>query len=329
MATPTNPTAKSTVSKDAAPSLPAVLAAFGAVYFIWGSTYLGIRFAIETIPPFIMAGLRFLSAGVVLFAVARWQGAGRPAGSHWRSAAIIGVLLLVSGNGVLTWAEQYVASGVAALIVATVPLWMVVIDAFAPGGSRPGPAIILGLVLGLAGIAILIGPAELGGAPVDLVGALAICLASISWAFGSIYSRSAPQSPSTLQNVGMQMLIGGALMLVGGYAFGERLDPAAVSERSAWALAYLSLFGGVVSYSAYVWLLKVSTPAKVATYAYVNPVVAVVLGWALAGEELGPRVFLATAAVVGAVILLTLSRDRASKTAAESSSKPVLDEGAA
>ena len=302
-----------TTETTAHPPLAAVLAAFAAVYFIWGSTYLGIRFAIETIPPFSMAALRFLSAGAILFGWSTLRGAGLPTWIQWRSALIIGVLLLASGNGLLTWAEQFVPSGVAALIVGTVPLWMIVLDTARPGGKRPSAATMIGLMLGMAGIAILIGPGELGGEPIDVPGALVICFAAFSWALGSIYSRSAPQAASTLQNVGMQMLLGGALLLVVGLWLGERIEPSTFSARSAWALAYLSVIGGVVSYTAYVWLLKVSTPAKVSTYAYVNPVVAVLLGWALGGESLGPRVFLATAAVVSAVVLITTSRASESK----------------
>lgn len=292
------------------PSRLAVLAAFAAVYVIWGSTYLGIRFAIETIPPFSMAGLRFFSAGVILFAWTTLRGAGWPQWVQWRSALIVGVLLLVTGNGLLTWAEKVVPSGVAALIVATVPLWMVLLDALRKGGERLRMKVAFGLALGLAGIAILIGPSQLGGARVDLVGAGAICVAAFSWAVGSIYSKTAPQAPQTLQNVGMQMLLGSAALLVGGFALGERIDLSQVSARSAWSLAYLAAIGGIVSYSAYVWLLKVSTPAKVSTYAYVNPVVAVLLGWALAGEEMSSRVLLAGLAVVLAVILITTGKTR-------------------
>jgi drug/metabolite transporter (DMT)-like permease len=290
------------------PSLPGVLAAFTAVYFIWGSTYLGIRFAIETLPPYTMAGIRFLCAGAILYIWTAMRGVARPKALQWRSASIIGFLLLVSGIGIVTWAELTVPSGAAALIVATVPLWMVLLDAFSPGGTKPGPWVIAGLLLGLAGIAILIGPGKLGGEPIDPIGALVIAIASFSWALGSIYSRSAPQSPSTLQNVGMQMLVGGTILLLGGFAIGERIDLAQVSSRSAWALVYLALVGGVVGYSAYFWLLKVSTPAKVATYAYVNPVIAVLLGWALGGESLSSRVFLSSATVVTAVVLITLSQ---------------------
>lgn len=302
------------------PSLTAVLIAFAIVYFVWGSTYLGIAIAIETLPPFLMAALRFLSAGTLLFVGSLARGAALPRAIEWRSALIVGVLLLVTGNGLLTWAEQYVASGVAALIVATVPIWMVLLDALWPGRkpagrmqadrAHPTPALIAGLALGTVGIVVLIGPGELGGARVHVVGALVILVAAFSWAVGSLYSRGAPQTPSTLLNVGMQMLLGGAVLLAWGLAIGERIDPATVSARSWWALVYLALLGGVVSYSAYVWLLKVASPAKVATYAYVNPVVAVMLGWALGGEALNPRVFASMAAVVTAVVLITVSGKR-------------------
>ena len=289
------------------PPLVFVLAAFASVYFIWGSTYLGIRLAIETIPPFTMAAIRFLSAGTVLYGWALLRGAERPAWVHWRTALIVGWLLL-GGNGLLSWAEQFVPSGIAALIVATVPMWMVVIDAVRPGGHRPSVMIIVGLVIGLIGIAILVGPSQFGDEPVDLLGALVIGIAALLWALGSVYSKDAPSTPSTIQNVGMQMLLGGALLLGVGLALGERIELAAVSARSAWALVYLASAGGIVAYAAYLWLLKVSTPAKVSTYAYVNPVVAVILGWAVAGEALNPRVFLAGLAVVSAVALITTTQ---------------------
>ena len=225
------------------PSLPAVLLAFAAVYVIWGSTYLAIRFGIETIPPFLMAGMRFVAAGTALFGWAALRGAQRPNSKHWRSAVILGGLMLVGGNGLVTWAELHVPSGVAALIVATVPLWMVVLEALRPGGARPSPRAIVGLLLGLAAIAILVGPQQLDHTSIDPVGAGVICLASFLWALGSIYSRHAPQTPSTIQNVGMQMLAGGAALLLFGFAAGERLDLSSVSASSAWALLYLAVRG--------------------------------------------------------------------------------------
>ncbi len=292
---------------DSKPPLVAVLAAFAALYLIWGSTYLGIRFAIETMPPFTMAGVRFVTAGAILFAWARLRGAVPATRPQWRTAGVVGALLLLGGNGGVTWAEQYVPSGVAALLVASTPMWMVLIDGVRLR-ERPRPAVVAGLVLGLVGIVLLVGPERLGGEPVDGLGALAVGAAAFLWAVGSIVQRGAPKAESTLLNVGMQMLAGGSLLLLAGLVLGERLDPGAVSAKSAGALAYLVFVGAIVGYSAYVWLLKVSTPAKASTYAYVNPIVAVLLGWALADEPLGPRVVGAAVAVVAAVALITTAR---------------------
>jgi len=193
---------------------------------------------------------------------------------------------------------------VAALIVATVPIWMVLLDSLGARRAPPGRTVVGGLCLGLLAIATLIGPGRLGGAPVHMQGAIVILFAAFSWALGSVYWKRAPQSAPTLQNVGMQMLLGGAILLVGGIVLGERIAWSSISARSAWALAYLSIFGSVVSYSAYVWLLRVAAPAKVATYAYVNPVVAVLLGWTLGGETLSARVLVASIAVVSAVAMM-------------------------
>ena len=301
------------MTNDKTPPLAAVLAAFAALYVVWGSTYLGIRFAIETMPPFTMAGVRFVAAGAILYAWSRARGAVPATRPQWRTAVVVGALLLLGGNGGVTWAEQYVPSGVAALIVSSTPMWMVLLD-----GLRlrewPRPAVIAGLVLGLVGIWLLVGPSDLGGEPVDPLGALAVGAAAFCWAVGSIYQRGAPKAEATLLNVGMQMLAGGALLLLAGGVLGERLVLADVSAKSAGALAYLVFVGAIVGYSAYVWLLKVSTPAKASTYAYVNPVVAVLLGWALADEPLGPRVLSASVAVVAAVALITTAR--AAKAAA-------------
>ena len=218
-------------------------------------------------------------------------------------------VLLLGGNGGVTWAEQFVPSGVAALIVASTPMWMVLLDAVRLR-AWPRPAVIAGLALGLVGIWLLVGPSDLGSDPVDPVGALAVGAAAFFWAVGSIYQRGAPKAEATLLNVGMQMLAGGALLLLAGVVLGERLVLADVSAKSAGALAYLVFFGAIVGYSAYVWLLKVSTPAKASTYAYVNPIVAVLLGWALADEPLGPRVLSASLAVVAAVATICRARRR-------------------
>ncbi len=282
-----------------------VIAAFGAVYVLWGSTYLAIRFGVETIPPFLMAGTRHLVAGLLLYAWMRASGAPRPTGRHWRSAVSIGGLMLLGGNGLVTWAEQRVPSGLAALIVASVPIWMAVLAA-AEKRRRPSGFVIAGLAIGLAGIGLLVVPGRLGGERVDPLGAAALMIAALSWSIGSLYARRAPLPSSTLTAVSMEMIGGGCLLWITGLVLreGSRLDLAAVSARSALSLAYLIVFGSLVGFSAYVWLLKVSTPARVSTYAYVNPIVAVVLGTVLAGEALTLRIALAAFGILAAVALI-------------------------
>jgi drug/metabolite transporter (DMT)-like permease len=294
----------------------AVLTAFAIVYVVWGSTYLAIRFAIETLPSFLMAATRFLIAGVALYAWSRLVGgAVRPSAAQWRATAVVGTLLLVGGNGLVVWAQHRVPSGVAALLVGVVPCFMVLFDWLRSGGTRPGPRVVAGLVLGLLGLVWLVGPdALMGGGRVDFLGAVALVLASASWAAGSIYSRQAPMPPAPFLSTAMQMLAGGAALLVLGVAFGEpwAFDATAVSARSLLGWLYLIVFGSIVGFSAYVWLLRASTPAAVSTYAYVNPVVAVLLGWLLAGEELTARMLVAAAVIVSGVALITMSPRRAS-----------------
>jgi len=288
-----------------------VIAAFAAVYLIWGSTYLAIRFAIETLPPFLMAGTRFIIAGGLLYVWARWRGAERPEAKHWQSAAIIGALLLMGGNGAVVWAEQRIPSGIAALLVAIVPCWMVLVDWIRPGGTTPTGQIVAGLLLGLGGIALLVGPESLmGGGRVDAVGTVALLFGSLCWAAGSIYSRHAAVPRGPVVATGMQMLCGGVILTFAGFMTGEasRVHVDAISLKSVLALVYLILVGAIVGYTAYVWLLRASTPAKVSTYAYVNPVVAVFLGWLFAGEPLSVRIFVAAGVIVAGVALITLSR---------------------
>lgn len=299
---------------------PKIIAAFAAVYLIWGSTYLGIRFAIETLPPFLMAAVRFVIAGGILYGWARWRGNPGPRKVEWRTAIIVGGLLLFGGNGAVVWAEQYIDSGLAALLVATVPLWMVALDTFRPGGRQPGWMVWAGVAGGLLGLVLLIGPAELAGAKrADLGGILAVLGGALAWAVGSLYSRRAPLPDSPRLGTGMEMLTGGVLLGILSLAVGEvgplaaatgGFDLAAVSWRSGLALAYLIVFGAIVAFSAYVWLLRVVPAAKVATYAYVNPVVALVLGWALAGEDLNARTLMAAAIILGSVFLIVTARER-------------------
>jgi len=290
------------------PPIWQVLAAFAAVYLIWGSTYLAIKFAIETLPPFLMAGVRFVIAGGLLYAIRR---PGRPkrTGVEWKSAAIVGVLLLAGGNGGVVWAQQWVPSGLAALMVATVSIWMVLIDWLFAAGPRPGKLLMLGLVWGLAGVGLLVSSEQIGaGTTESLWGGIVLLLAALSWAAGSIYARGARLPRSPLITTAMQMICGGAVLLIMGLAAGEgaRLAEASISLKSVLALAYLIVVGALIGYSAYVWLLRVSTPARVSTYAYVNPVVAVLLGWLLADEQLDLRAALAMGVILSSVVVVTI-----------------------
>ncbi|MBW3625190.1 MAG: EamA family transporter [Armatimonadetes bacterium] len=284
-----------------------------AVYLIWGSTYLAIRIAIETLPPFLMAGTRFLLAGAVLYAWTLARGAERPTANHWKAAAVIGAALLLGGNGLVVWAEQRVPSSLTALLISITPLWMTLMDWARPGGVLPRRAVAAGLLLGFAGVAMLIGPSEMmGEGQVDPIGATALIFATISWAGGSLYSRFAKLPASPLLVTGMEMLAGGALLTLAGLLTMEvqRIEWAQVSMRSVSAYIYLTLIGSLVGFSAYVWLLKNTPLALASSYAYVNPVVAVILGWAVAGEPLTPRTLLAAGVIIMAVVLITTQRSQ-------------------
>ncbi|HEX6386770.1 MAG TPA: EamA family transporter [Anaerolineae bacterium] len=289
-----------------------IVTAFAAVYLFWGSTYLAIRFAIETLPPFLMAGTRFLLAGTILIVWAWQRGAAPPALIHWRTAFIVGGLMLVGGNGGVVWAEQFVPSSLAALMVATIPLLVVVI-ASVTRRTYPSPTVAAGVVVGLGGILLLVGPENVAGeARIPVVGAAVLMVASFSWALGTFYSRSAPQHASQFMTTGLNMVAGGLLLLVAAGLNGEyaRLNLAGVSFKSWLALAYLVIFGSLIGFSAYMWLVKVTTPAQASSNFYVNPVMAVILGWLLAGEALTPRTILATAIIVGAVFLIVTHQGR-------------------
>jgi drug/metabolite transporter (DMT)-like permease len=288
-----------------------VLTALAVIYLIWGSTYLGIRYALESLPPFLMAGTRFLIAGSLLLLWQWRRGAVRPTLVHWRSALIVGSLMILGGNGGVTWSEQRVPSGLAALMIGAVPIWIVMLDWLVFGGARPNRRMALGLVGGLAGLGLLIGPAEFaGGERMDLIGGAALVAAAISWALGSLYSRRAPLPSVALQATGMEMLAGGILEYAFGTLLGEwgQIDPGSVSLRSSLSVLYLALFGSLVGFSAYIWLLRHTTAARAASYAYVNPVVAVLLGWAFAGESLSLRTILATTVIIGSVVMITSFR---------------------
>ncbi len=290
------------------PSTSLIVAAFAAVYLIWGSTYLGIRLAIDSIPPLLMAGTRFMLAGGALYLVMRLRGVPRPDRAHWQSATIIGGLLLMAGNGGVCWAQQTVPSGVAALIVAAVPLWIMLVDWLRPQGRRPTWMIAGGLVIGMTGVAtIMLGKGALGQRIVEPTAAIVLVTANICWALGSIYARHARKPESPLISVAMQMLMGGLLQFLLGLGLGEaqQFELARVTATSVWAFVYLTLIGSLVGFTAYVWLLQVSTPARVSTHAFVNPFVAVLLGSWFLHEPIPPSVVIAGALILTSVLLIT------------------------
>jgi drug/metabolite transporter (DMT)-like permease len=291
-----------------------LLAAFAAVYLIWGSTYLAIRIGVESFPPLMLAGLRHFTVGMLLYPVLRWKSGVRPTGTNWRTAAVTGFLLLFVGNGGVSWAEQTVPSGITALLVATVSLWLVIVDWLRPGGMKPVPKVVLGLFLGFGGMVLLVGPAHLGNSwRVDPRGAAVLIIASFAWACGSIYSKHGGMPSSAMLGVAMQSLGGGLVLLLVGYLTGEfrHFHFAAVAARSWVALAYLIVFGSGIGFTAYLYILHRSTAARVATYAFVNPVVALFLGWFIAGETISLRTVISAIVILTAVILVITAPHRA------------------
>lgn len=280
----------------------AFLLAFTAVYLVWGSTYLAIRIALDSIPPFLLMGLRSLLAGGLLYAWGRLREGARPGPGHWRSSLLVGALFFLVGHGGLAWAETRVASGTAALIIATEPIW-VVLFAGKEGGRRP--RVLFAMLLGMAGMALLSGPASvLGAGAVDLLGAAVLCLASLSWALGSVLSRRIARPESTALTTGMDLLAGGALLCLGSILRGEPAALGPVSPGAVAALLYLVGFGSIVALTAYNWLLRNTTLPRASSYVYVNPVVAVLIGALLGGEALTPRVGAAAALLIFSVVLI-------------------------
>ena len=286
--------------------------ALAIVYTVWGSTYLAIRVAIETLPPMLMASVRFLIAGGILYAFSIRRGdvsGDRPGFRQWRAAAIVGTLLFLGGNGGVVWAEQRVPSGIAALIVASVPLWMALF-AFVGLGTRLPKLAVAGLVVGFAGTALLINPG--GSESVDALGAAALIGASIAWSIGTLYAGRAPLPSRGSLSAGMQLLSGGVALGIVGVATGElgRIHPERFSRSSIIALAYLIVFGALIAFSAYAWLVREAPPSIVSTYAYVNPVVAVLLGWAFLEERVGSTTLAAGAIIVVAVAMIVSAKTR-------------------
>jgi drug/metabolite transporter (DMT)-like permease len=295
------------------PKKIAILAAFAALYLIWGSTYLGILFAIQSIPPLLMAGSRFLIAGVVLYAGARLSGAPPSPRADWRTALIVGACLLLGGNGGVTLAEQYVPSGIAALLVATVPIYIALLSWLFGMSKRPSALTWAGLAGGFAGVGVLLGPAlrfSTAGESHAWIGMTILLCSSLIWSAGSLYSRAAKNAPSPFLAAGQQMLCGGGLLLLAGIARGElqHFDPRLITTQSLVAFVYLVFIGGIIGYVSYAWLLRHCDPAKVATYAYVNPIVAVLLGALFAHETLSLRTLGAAGLIVGSVAVVIMAQ---------------------
>ncbi len=304
------------------PSRAAVLLALLLVYIIWGSTYLAIHFAVVALPPFAVASVRFLVAGAILYIWTRARGVPNPTIANWRAAFIVGTLLLLGGNGLVSLAEQHhVPSGLTALLVAMSPIWMALIDWLRPHGLRPSLLVALGLLLGFGGVALLIAPQILAGGVQGgpLWAMLIVPLSSLCWATGSIVARNASMPASPLMGNGIEMLAGGVSLGIVSLLTGEwqQIRPEQITTSALLALAYLIVFGSLLGFTAYVWLLR-NTPLSLAsTYAYVNPVVAVFLGWALAGEQLSLMTLVAAAVIVVSVCVISLFRSPAGTAVAQ------------
>lgn len=300
---PANPTSR-TISPVT------LIAAFAAVYIIWGSTYLAIRLAMETLPPFGMIGLRFGIAGVLMLAWAGLRGTPRPTARQLGWASVVGLLLPFGGTGAVVWATQYLDSGLVALLVAMEPLWMAVLMMAWPGvDGRPGMTTWAALGLGFAGAVLLAAPGNvLGTGGVHLPSLIVLMAGCLSWAGGSLVARNVELPASQTVNSGLQMLVGGAALCVWGALRGELqvFDPSAATWTSMGAFLYLIVFGSIVAFSAYTWLIRTVSPTWVSTHTYVNPVVAIFLGWLIANEVVGPRMLVASGLILGSVVLMTL-----------------------
>ena len=289
-----------------------LLLGFAVIYVVWGSTYLAIRIGLATLPPFFMGAVRFLVAGTAMYAWSSWRGALKSTAHEWKRAAIVGFLLLFVGNGAVSWAEQRVSSGMTSLLVATVPLWLVLCEWVR--GKQPRASELFGVAIGLVGVGLLVLPTAGDGATpaVNSAGAIVLTISALSWTIGSLYSRAVstvtPLTPAT-RAIAMQMLTGGALLGLLSVATDElhQLRGATISLSSLLALLYLMVFGSLIGFSTYMWLLRVASPTAVATYAYVNPVVAVLLGVLVAGERLPPQAVLAMVVIVGGVVMVSLT----------------------
>jgi drug/metabolite transporter (DMT)-like permease len=285
-----------------------VLLAFAIIYFVWGSTFLAIRIGVREVPPFLLAGMRFFVAGIVLYGWMRFRGTPSPTAREWSAASLLAILIFVFDYGLLFWAERRVPSGIAAVMLATIPVFMAIAEIVFLRTQRLTFRLGLALLIGLGGVAVLVGHAmNLGEAPVDTAGACALIVAAMSWSVAASLTRKLPLPASKVMSSGAQMLAGGVLLTLTAALLGEfRGFHVQAVSRGAWlALAYLIVAGSIVAFTAYVWLIHHESPTKVGTYAYVNPVVAVLLGYFLGGEALGPRTIVGTLLVLVSVVVIT------------------------
>lgn len=299
-----------TENTSARPDRTLLVVAFLTLYLVWGSTYLAIRFAVETMPPFMMAGLRFLLAGGILYAIVGFRQPLRPSWNHWQNAAVIGFAMFGAANGLVCWAERTVPSGLASLVIATTPLWMVTLETLVFRAARPSWRVLLGLGLGLIGVVVLIGPTAVPSERIDPLGAAALLVACFSWSAASLRSRTLDLPKSPFVTAAMQMLGGGGLLIVVSLLLGEWNDFRwqTITLKSWTAFAYLTVFGSILALSAYTWLLRVCPMSRVSTYAYVNPIVAVLLGTWLGKEQFSSRTGLASVVIVAAVVMIVGGR---------------------
>lgn len=283
-----------------------IIAAFFAIYFVWGTTYLAIKYAIETIPPFLMMGMRSLFAGITLYAWGRLRGDANVTRKEIPSLLLIGLLFFLVGHGLLAWAQQTVPSGVAALLVASEPIVIALFEPLFTREGRVGKRTILGMLIGVSGIAVLVMPQGFGFKNANLLGSFGILIAASSWASGAIYSRVAALPRSPFITGGLQLIFGGAMLVFVSFVLGEwnAFSFSQVSVRSWSGLAYLVLFGSIVAFSAYTWLLSVTSATRISTHTFVNPVVAVLVGWAFAGEAMTWEMLIAMALIIISVYLI-------------------------
>jgi drug/metabolite transporter (DMT)-like permease len=305
------------------------LLAFGIIYFVWGSTFLAIRVGVREVPPLILASMRFFVAGAVLFLWLKLKGTPSPSRREWLAASVLAICIFVVDYGLLFWAEQRVPSGIAAVMLATIPVFMALSEIFFLGTQRLTFRLAIALLVGIGGVAVLVSHSvSFGEAPIDRAGAIALVIAALSWSIASVLTRKLPLPASKAMSSGAQMLAGGILLAVTAAIFGEfrGFHIQAVSRGAWFALAYLIVAGSIVGFTAYVWLIHHESPTMVGTYAYVNPVVAVILGYFLGGEVIGPRTLMGTVLVLVSVVVITTTRAKKSARDVIVEPLPVLQE---